>query len=102
MKVKADTNVLVRAITGDDELQSKAAQSELASADVVALALPALCEPVMVIARMPDAVRNALNAAVRSAAPLLDSTGDGVKCRVLRAVGVRHSSAIPLAYHSPA
>jgi hypothetical protein len=41
MKITADTNVLVRAITGDDERQSKAAQAALAKADVVALALPA-------------------------------------------------------------
>jgi predicted nucleic-acid-binding protein len=51
MKITADTNVLVRAITGDDELQSKAAQSELASADVVALALPALCELAWVLSQ---------------------------------------------------
>ena len=43
MKITADTNVLVRAITGDDEQQSKVAQAKLANADVVALALPALC-----------------------------------------------------------
>jgi len=44
MKITADTNVLVRAITGDNARQSKVAQTELANADVVALALPALCE----------------------------------------------------------
>jgi predicted nucleic-acid-binding protein len=32
MKITADTNVLVRAITGDDEQQGKVAQAELASA----------------------------------------------------------------------
>ena len=51
MKITADTNVLVRAITGDDERQSKVAQAELASAHVVALALPALCELVWVLAQ---------------------------------------------------
>jgi predicted nucleic-acid-binding protein len=51
MKITADTNVLVRAITGDDEVQSRAAQSELAGADVVALALPALCELVWVLSQ---------------------------------------------------
>ncbi|MGE0007356.1 MAG: type II toxin-antitoxin system VapC family toxin [Parvibaculaceae bacterium] len=49
MKITADTNVLVRAITGDDESQSKAAQAELAKAEIVALALPALCELVWVL-----------------------------------------------------
>ena len=44
MKIAADTNVLVRAMTGDDLRQSRIAQSELAKADVVALAIPALCE----------------------------------------------------------
>jgi len=51
MKITADTNVLVRAITGDDERQSKLAQTELAKADTIALALPALCELVWVLAQ---------------------------------------------------
>jgi predicted nucleic-acid-binding protein len=51
MKITADTNVLVRAITGDDAAQSKVAQRELAKADVVALTLPALCELVWVLAQ---------------------------------------------------
>jgi predicted nucleic-acid-binding protein len=51
MNVTADTNVLVRAITGDHPRQSKAAQRELANADLVALTLPALCELVWVLAR---------------------------------------------------
>jgi predicted nucleic-acid-binding protein len=51
VKVTADTNVLVRAITGDDERQSKIAQAELANADVVALALPTLCELTWVLSR---------------------------------------------------
>jgi predicted nucleic-acid-binding protein len=51
MKITADTNVLVRAITGDDEQQSKVAQTELANASVVALPLPALCELVWVLSQ---------------------------------------------------
>ncbi len=51
MKITADTNVLVRAITEDDRRQSKLAQAALAGADVVALALPALCELVWVLSR---------------------------------------------------
>jgi len=51
MKVTADTNVLVRAITGDDERQGKVAKAELAKADMVALALPALCELVWVLSQ---------------------------------------------------
>ncbi len=51
MKISADTNVLVRAITGDDARQSKLAQAALANADLVALATPALCELVWVLSR---------------------------------------------------
>jgi predicted nucleic-acid-binding protein len=51
MKITVDTNVLVRAMTGDGERQSKVAQAELAKADVVALALPALCELVWVLSQ---------------------------------------------------
>jgi predicted nucleic-acid-binding protein len=69
MKITADTNVLVRAMTGDDERQSKVAQAELARADVVALTLPALCELVWVLsqgykipsAEIAEAIRRLMN-----------------------------------------
>jgi predicted nucleic-acid-binding protein len=51
MKITAGTNVLVRAIAGDDARQSRAAQGELANADAVAVAIPALCELVWVLAQ---------------------------------------------------
>ena len=51
MKIAADTNVLLRAITEDDERQSKVAQAQLAKADMVALAIPVLCELVWVLSR---------------------------------------------------
>ena len=92
MKITADTNVLVRAITGDDEQESKVAQAELANADVVALALPALCELVWVLsqgyrippAKIAEAIRrliNGANAAVNRPAAeaglaVLDAGGD--------------------------
>lgn len=38
-------------MTGDDARQSKMAQAELANADLVSLALPALCELVWVLSR---------------------------------------------------
>jgi predicted nucleic-acid-binding protein len=71
MKFTADTNVLVRAITEDDERQSKVAQSVLARADVIALALPALCELVWVLSRgykipsaeIVEAIRRLINGA---------------------------------------
>lgn len=71
MKITADTNVLVRAITGDDARQSRAAQRELANADAVAVAIPALCELVWVLAqgyRLPateiaEAIRRLMDSA---------------------------------------
>jgi predicted nucleic-acid-binding protein len=51
VKVTADTNVLVRAITGDDARQSAIAQAELANASLIAVPLPALCELVWVLSR---------------------------------------------------
>jgi len=51
VKITADTNVLVRAITEDEARQSKVAQAALANAEVVALALPALCELVWVLSQ---------------------------------------------------
>lgn len=71
MRITADTNLLVRALTGDDERQSLVAQAELASADMVALTLPTLCELVWVLARgyrvssaeIAEAIRRLMNGA---------------------------------------
>jgi predicted nucleic-acid-binding protein len=92
VKITADTNVLVRAIMGDDERQSEIAQYELANAEVVALALPALCELVWVLsqgykiqaAEIAEAIRRLMNAAnvvvnrlaVEAGLDLLDAGGD--------------------------
>jgi predicted nucleic-acid-binding protein len=92
VKITADTNVLVRAIMGDDKKQSKIAQAELANADVVALALPALCELVWVLARgyriapgeIAEAIRRLINStnvvvnrpAVEAGLALLAAGGD--------------------------
>jgi len=92
MKITADTNVLIRAITGDNEQQSKVAQAELANADIVALALPALCEFVWVLsqgykipsAEIAEAIRRLINSenvvanrpAVEAGLALLDVGGD--------------------------
>jgi predicted nucleic-acid-binding protein len=51
VKIIADTSVLVRAITDDDPAQSPTAQAELAKAEIIALALPALCELVWVLSK---------------------------------------------------
>jgi predicted nucleic-acid-binding protein len=70
VKITADTNVLVRAISGDHMLQSKAAEAALAEADLVAVTLPALCELVWVLSRsykiplaeIAEAIRRLVNA----------------------------------------
>jgi predicted nucleic-acid-binding protein len=92
MKITADTNVLVRAITGDHEQQSRIARAQLTNADIVALALPALCELVWVLSqgyRIPSteiaqAIRGLMNSAtiavnrpaVEAGLALLDAGGD--------------------------
>lgn len=92
MKITADTNILVRAIMGDDKRQSEAAQSELANADVVALALPALCELVWVLsqgykmrsAEIAETIRRLMNSdnvamnrpGVEAGLALLEAGGD--------------------------
>ncbi len=71
MKITAGTNVLVRALVGDDARQSRAAQAELAKAELVALAIPALCELVWVLAQgykippadIAEAIRRLINSA---------------------------------------
>lgn len=49
MKITADTNVLVRALTDDHIEQSRAARIALGKADMVALTIPTLCELVWVL-----------------------------------------------------
>jgi predicted nucleic-acid-binding protein len=51
MKITADTNVLVRAVTEDHEQQSKAAQTTLKRAELVAFSMAALCELVWVLSQ---------------------------------------------------
>ena len=92
MKITADTNVLVRAIAGDDARQSKLAQAELAKADLVAVTLPALCEFVWVLSQgykvptseIAEAIRRLIDAAnvmvnrpaAEAGLALLDAGGD--------------------------
>ena len=92
MKMTADTNVLVRALIGDDERQSKIAQMELKKAELVALALPALCELVWALSQgykipsseIAEAIRRLMNGAnvavnrpaAEAGLALLDAGGD--------------------------
>ena len=70
MRITADTNILVRAMTGDDAQQSKLARDALAGAASVALALPALCELVWVLTQGYKAAASDIAAAIRD---LLDA-----------------------------
>jgi predicted nucleic-acid-binding protein len=71
MKITADTNVLVRAVTEDHEQQSRAAQTALRKAELVAIPVPALCELVWVLsqgykipfAEIAEAIRRLINGA---------------------------------------
>jgi predicted nucleic-acid-binding protein len=92
VKITADTNVLVRAIAGDDARQSKLAQAQLAKADLVAVTLPALCELVWVLSQgykvsapdIAEAIRRLIDAAnvvvnrpaAEAGLALLDAGGD--------------------------
>lgn len=49
MKLTADTNVLLRAMVPDDPRQMQAAQLALASAELIAIAVPSLCEMAWVL-----------------------------------------------------
>jgi predicted nucleic-acid-binding protein len=51
VKTAADTNLLVRVLTGDDERQAAIAKAELGKADLVAITLPTLCELSWVLIR---------------------------------------------------
>ncbi|MGE0221826.1 MAG: type II toxin-antitoxin system VapC family toxin [Acetobacteraceae bacterium] len=92
MRITADTNVLVRAIVGDDEHQVRIAQAMLAAAQRIAVPLPVLCELVWVLARtyriptrdIAEAIRRLIAAAnvsvnhqaVRAGLAMLQDGGD--------------------------
>lgn len=92
MKVTADTNVLVRAITEDHEQQSRLAQGTLRKADLIAISVPALCEFVWILSqgykvpsnKIAEAIRQLINSAnvqvdrpaAEAGLALLDAGGD--------------------------
>jgi predicted nucleic-acid-binding protein len=92
MKITADTNVLVRAITEDHEHQSRAAQTALKKAELVAIPISALCELVWVLSQgykipsgeIAEAIRRLMNSAdvavnrpaAEAGLALLDAGGD--------------------------
>ena len=52
MKLAVDTNVLIRAVVRDDPAQARAAAKVLTDADLIAVALPCLCELVWVLIKV--------------------------------------------------
>src|SRR4051812_42614105 len=92
MKITADTNLLVRAVTEDHEHQSAAAQAALMKAELVAMPIPALCELVWVLSQgyktpprdIAEAIRRLINGAnvavnrpaAEAGLAMLDAGGD--------------------------
>jgi predicted nucleic-acid-binding protein len=66
MKVVVDTNVLVRAVVGDNPVQSGVAGKVLADAVLIAVALPCLCEFVWVLRRVYSFQMADVAAAIRA------------------------------------
>ena len=65
MKVTVDTNVLVRAVVGDDPAQSRAAAEILSQAELIAVTLPCLCEFVWVLRKVYGFQVSDIAAAIR-------------------------------------
>lgn len=92
MRIAVDTNVLVRAVVGDDPAQAKIAATVLLGAELIAIATPCLCEFVWVLLRVygfqqadaASAIRALLDAAnvavnrpaVEAGLRMLDAGGD--------------------------
>ena len=70
MRITVDTNVLVRALVGDDPAQTEAAAAVLLQAEQVCVAMPSLCELVWVLKRVYDFPITDVVAAIRA---LLDA-----------------------------
>ncbi|WP_336969943.1 type II toxin-antitoxin system VapC family toxin [Brevundimonas aurantiaca] len=65
MNITADTNVLLRAVVGDDEIQQRIAIEALEAADRVAVTNQCLCEFAWVLARGYRASREDIATAIR-------------------------------------
>ena len=70
MNIIADTNVLLRAVLGDDAKQSRAARHALNSADHVILSKHALCELVWVLSQVYKLPKEEISRSLRA---LLDA-----------------------------
>lgn len=91
MKVAVDTNVLVRAAVGDDPAQARRAAELLHQAELVAVALPSLCEFVWVLLRVyrfePADAANAIRALLACANVQADRPAVEAGLAVLEAGG---------------
>src|SRR4051794_3918637 len=65
MKITADTNVLVRLVTADDEAQSDIALETMESASLVAISVHSLCELAWVLDRHYAVPRDEIAGAIR-------------------------------------
>jgi predicted nucleic-acid-binding protein len=66
VKIAADTNVLVRAVMRDDAAQARAASKALTHAELIAIALPCLCEFVWVLRKVYSVNVEDIAAAIRA------------------------------------
>ncbi len=66
MKVAVDTNVLIRAAVRDDPAQASIATKVLTDAELIAVALPCLCEFVWVLLRVYSLQPSDAAAAIRA------------------------------------
>jgi predicted nucleic-acid-binding protein len=66
MRVAVDTNVLVRAVVQDDPVQAAVAVQVLNDAQLIAVALPCLCEFVWVLLRVYNVQPTDVAAAIRA------------------------------------
>jgi predicted nucleic-acid-binding protein len=66
MKIAVDTNVLVRAVVRDDPAQGDMAAKLLADAELIAVALPCLCEFAWVLRRVYGFPPSDVAAAIRA------------------------------------
>ncbi len=66
MKVVVDTNVLVRAVVRDDVAQARVATKVLNDAELIAIALPCLCEFVCVLRKVYDFKSSDVATAIRA------------------------------------
>ena len=66
MKVTVDANILVRAVVRDDPVQAEVAARVLTDAELIAVAMPCLCEFVWVLRRVYDFQPSDVAAAIRA------------------------------------